>query len=169
MKLLSRLLPSVLVLFATVAFVSRANAQDASNLYMAGASYSAGGSPAFAGSALYAHELTTSGLYAFTMLDALPSSKKPFTVTTNIGAGVAQKVVTIAGVPVFIPTEAGISYTGTNTGWAWSTGAAAIFKVKPFRDGNVYVMPTLRVLKSSVSGDYQPILGVLFGWGKAAL
>jgi hypothetical protein len=144
-------------------------AQSLDNLYMAGGSYTAGASPAFAGSGLYAHQINSSGTYAFTMIDALPASVKPFTVTTNIGAGIAQQVATIGNIPILIPTAAGISYSGTNTGWAWSTGAGAIFKVRPTSDGGgIYIMPTLRVLKSNVSNGsgYQPIFGVLFGWGK---
>lgn len=145
-------------------------AQDLANLYLAGGSYSAGASPAFAGSALYAHSLNAStGTYAFTAIDALPATTKPFTVTTNIGAGIAQKVFTIGTIPIFSPTSAGISYSGQNAGWAWSTGAGALFRVKPTSDGGgFYVMPTVRVLKSSISdgSGYQPIVGVLFGWGK---
>lgn len=143
---------------------STLRAQDVSNLYMAGGSYSAGATPAFAGTGLYAHQINTSGTYAFTMVDALPATLKPFTVTTNFAAGIAQRVATIDGFSIFIPTAAGISYTGTNTGWAWSTGVGVPFKIK----SNWYLMPTARVLKSSVSGGsgYQPIVGLLFGWGQ---
>lgn len=138
-------------------------AQDVANLYMAGGSYNPGAVPAFAGDALYAHQLNNSGTYAFTMIDVLPTTTKPFTVTTNIGVGIAQRVFTINRLPIFIPTAAGISYTGPNAGWAWTTGAGAPFVWK----GNWFVMPSVRVLKSSVSGGsgYQPIFGVLFGWG----
>lgn len=142
--------------------------QSVSNLYMGGASYSAGATPAVAGTALYAHQVNTSGTYAFTMIDALPSTTKPLTVTTNIGAGIAQKVATIGGVDIFIPTAAGISYSGPNVGWAWSTGVGAPIKFKDTGNGGWYIMPTVRVLKSSVSNGagYQPIFGILVGWGK---
>jgi hypothetical protein len=137
---------------------------DVTNLYGAGLSYNVGGSPALAGTGLYARKLTDSNLYAFTAIDALPNTLKPFTVTTNIGAGVAQKVVTIGKVPVYIPTAAGISFNGTNTGWQWNTGALAAIKLK----GNYFLLPTVRLVKSSVSNGsgYQPIVGVLFGWGQ---
>lgn len=133
------------------------------NLYAAGVSYNVGGSPAVAGTGLYAR-LLSGGTYAFSVVDALPLSVKPFTVSTNFGFGVAQKVVTIANVPIFVPTSAGISYNGNNTGWAWSTGGLAAFKVK----GNLRVLPNVRIVKSSVSNGagYQPIVGVLFGWGQ---
>lgn len=160
----------ILVLMALLAsFGSVVMAQDVANLYMAGVSYNTGGTPAVAGSALYAHQINTSGTYAFSMFDALPTTYKPFVVTTNIGAGIAQRVATVAGVSIFMPTSAGISFSGTNTGWSWSTGVGAPFKLHANTDGSSwYVMPNVRVLKSSVAGGtgYQPIFGALIGWGK---
>jgi hypothetical protein len=49
-------------------------------------------------------------------------------------------------------------------GWAWSTGALASVKLK----GNFRLFPMVRIAKSSVSNGtgYQPIIGVLFGWGQ---
>lgn len=162
MKLLCKVL-AVLVL-STMA-VCQAKPSLDNDVYAFGVSYNNGGSPAIAGTGLYAHLLSDgSGTYAFTVVDALPTSVKPFVVNTNIGAGVAQKVFTLGKVPIFIPTEAGISYNGTNTGWAWSTGGLASIKVK----GNFLVMPGVRVLKSSVSSGsgYQPVVSLLFGWGQ---
>lgn len=158
------------------------------NLYAAGVSYNSGNTSSVAGTALYARGVNKSGTYAFTVIDALPakntvsqpvlnppgptqpfitsttSSSTAFTVTTNIGVGIAQKLFSIGKVDIFSPTAAGISWTGTNTGWEWNAGAMAVFKLK----GNYYLMPTVRMIKSSVSGGagYQPIVGVLFGWGK---
>ena len=134
------------------------------NIYAAGISFNNGASPAIAGTGMYAHLIADgSGTYAFTVVDALPTSLKPFTVTSNFGAGIAQKVFTIGSVPIFVPTSAGISYNGTNTGWAWSTGALASIKVK----NNWRIFPNVRIVKSSVSNGsgYQPIVGVMFGWG----
>lgn len=134
------------------------------NLYAAGASYNVGASPAVAGTGLYAHLVAGTGTYAFTAVDMLPNTAKPFTVSTNIGAGIAQQVATIAGVPIYVPTAAGISFSGPNTGWQWNVGALASFKLK----GNYYLMPTVRMVKSSVSNGtgYQPIIGLLVGWGQ---
>ena len=134
------------------------------NLYAAGASYSVNAIPGVAGTGLYAHLIADTGTYAFTAVDALPNTVKPFTVTTNIGAGIAQKVTTLGKVGIYIPTAAGISWSGTNTGWQWNGGAAAAI---PLKNG-YYLMPTVRFLKSSVSGGtgYQPIIGMLLGWGK---
>lgn len=134
------------------------------NLYGAGMSYSVNASPGVAGTALYAHQVSNSGTYAFTVVDALPATIKPFTVTSNIGIGVAQRVTTLGKVGIYMPTSAGISWSGTNTGWQWNGGAMAAI---PLKNG-YYLMPTVRFLKSSVSSGsgYQPIIGVLFGWGK---
>jgi hypothetical protein len=156
----------ILILTALFLAAYTAAAQSVSNLYMAGASYSSAGQPSTAGSALYAHQINTSGTYAFTMLDALPASVKPFTVTTNVGVGVGQRIATIGKVPVFVPTSAGISWTGSNVGWDWSTGAGTPLQ---WKKTNWYVMPNVRVLKSSVGGKggtYEPIFGLLIGWGK---
>jgi len=136
-----------------------------SNIYAAGISFNNAAQPAIAGTGLYARLVSpSSGTYAFTAVDVLPTSTKPFTVTTNFSAGVAQKVFTIGSVPIFVPTSAGVSFSGTNTGWAWSTGAIAPIKIK----GSWRIFPTVRVARSNVSSGsgVQPIIGVLFGWGQ---
>lgn len=133
------------------------------NLFAGGVSYNNGASPAIAGTGLYARLVSDAGTYAFTAVDALPASVKPFTVTTQVSAGIAQRVLTINNVGIYVPTSAGISYNGTNTGWAWTTGALASVPIAgPWR-----VMPNVRLVKSSVSGGagYQIIAGVMFGWG----
>lgn len=136
-----------------------------SNLYAGGISFNNAGSPSIAGTGLYARLVSSStGTYAFTVVDALPTNFKPFQVTTNFSGGVAQKVFTLANIPFFVPTAAGVSYNGTNTGWAWSTGGMASIKLK----GNWRLLPAVRVAKSSVSNGtgYQPIFGILIGWGQ---
>ena len=134
------------------------------NVAAVGVSVNPSASPKVAGTGLYAKLVSGDGTYLFTIIDALPASAKPFTVTTNVGGGVAQKVATIQGVPVYVPTSVGVSWTGKNLGWSWNTGGMAVIKVK----GEVRIMPNVRVLKSSISGadtGYQVIGGVLFGWG----
>lgn len=144
--------------------VAAAPGSGVQNLYGAGMSYSVNASPAIAGTAIYAHQVNGSGTYAFTAIDAVPATLKPFAVTSNVGVGVAQKVATVGKIPIFMPTSAGISWSGTNTGWQWNGGAVAVIPLK----SGYYLMPTVRFLKSSVSSGsgYQPIIGLLFGWGK---
>jgi hypothetical protein len=137
------------------------------NIYAAGASYNNSGTPAVDGTALYAHLVNDgSGTYVFTIVDALPQSVKPLTVTTNVGAGIAQKIFSAGPISVYVPTSAGISWTGSNTGWAWTTGGMATIPIKS--GSGWFVGPNVRVLKSSVAGGtgYQLIGGVMVGWGK---
>lgn len=147
-----------------VQLTPEAPAPQVQNLYAGGVSYSVGATPAIAGTGLYAHAISTEGLYAFTVIDALPNTLKPFTVNTNIGAGIAQKLFTLGKVPIYAPTAAGISWNGGNTGWQWNGGVIASIHIR----GDYYILPSVRFLKSSVSGGtgYQPIIGVLFGWGR---
>lgn len=136
------------------------------NIYAAGISYNNAATPAVAGTALYTRLVDDgSGTYAFTAVDVLPTSAKPFTVTTNVSAGVAQKVFSLGSVPIFVPTSAGVSFSGSNTGWAWSTGALAAIKLG---NGNWRIFPMVRIAKSNVSNGsgVQPIVGILIGWGQ---
>lgn len=134
------------------------------SLYGAGVSYSVNATPSVAGTALYARLIGDGGTYAFTAVDAVPNTLKPFTVNTNIGVGVGQKVATFGKIPVYMPTAAGISFNGSNTGWQWNGGVLVAIHIKD----QYYLLPTVRFLKSSVSNGsgYQPIVGLLFGWGQ---
>lgn len=128
--------------------------------YAAGVSYNQGATPEIAGTALYAHSVDNSGTYAFAVYDALPTSFRPFSVTSNVGAGVAQKIFTVGKVDFYAPTSVGVSFSGSNTGWQWNGGVAASVKIK----NSWYAFPTVRFLKSSVSGSgYQFIPTILFG------
>ena len=140
------------------------NPQPVSNLYVVGPSYNVNAQPSIAGTALFAHYIASPGTYGFTVIDVLPNTVKPFSVTSNIGVGLAQKMFSLGKVNIFMPTAAGVSWTGTNTGWQWTGGVAVTFPLK----SNLYLVPTARFVKSSVSGGsgYQPIIGVSFGWGK---
>lgn len=163
---MKKLLVLSVLLFAVAMIVPAASAQsaDISNLYAGGVSYNPGATPAIAGTGLWAHKVADTNTYAFTAVDALPTTLKPLVVNTNFSAGIAQKVLTIGKIPIFVPASAGVSYNGSNTGWAWTTGAMAAIKFK----SNYYLCPNVRLVKSSVSGGtgYQPVIGVLFGWGQ---
>lgn len=152
-------------LFLFFGFIFQAAAQTPANVYAAGVSWNQSATPAVAGTALYAHAVDSNGTYAFTAIDVLPTSSKPFTVTTNTTVGVAQKVFSLGKVPIYVPTSAGISWTGSNVGWAWSTGALAVIHIGK---GNWHVYSMVRIARSNVSSGsgIQPIIGVAFGWQK---
>ena len=134
-----------------------------------GVSYQPGGTAA--GTGMYSQRLAaSSGAYAFTVADAVPQLKnKPYTVNNSFSAGIAQKLVTLKvgklAVPLFIPTSAGISYSGASTGWAWSTGGMAVVPLG--KSTAWYLLPVVRVIKSSVNNNagYGAVAGVLIGWG----
>ena len=64
---------SILALVLLAAFALPAFGQtNLQNFAAAGISYNAGGSPALAGTGLYAHSIADSATYAFTVIDALP-------------------------------------------------------------------------------------------------
>jgi hypothetical protein len=159
------LLLSVVLLASAVPAMAQSTTNGPQSFIAGGISYNPGDANPIAGTGLYARALTDSaGTYAFTIIDAIPTSFEPFKVVTNLGAGIAQKVVTIGKVPVYMPTSAGISINGDNTGWYWSSGALASIHVK----GSWYVMPNVRFAKSSVndSSGYQVIAGLLVAFGK---
>jgi hypothetical protein len=68
-------------------------------------------------------------------------------VNTNVGVGIAQKVATLGKIPIYMPTAAGISWNGDNTGWQWNGGVLAAIHIK----NQYYLLPHVRFLKSSVS------------------
>lgn len=127
------------------------------NFAAIGMSYNPGASPNVAGTGLYARKLVN-GTEAFTVVDALPTTVKPFTVSTQVGVGIAQKIVTINKIEVWIPTSAGVAITGDNTGWNWSTGGMVVVRVKGWN-----ICPNVRMLKASVGGGYYVIPGLMVG------
>lgn len=144
--------------------IPEAPAPQVQNLYFGGVSYNLGATPSIAGTGGYAHALNADGTYGFAVFDALPNTLQPFTVSTNVGGGVAQRVITIGKIPIYTPITAGFSWTGHNSGWQWSGGGAASIHIK----GPWYFLPNVRFLKSSVSDGtgYQIIAGGWFGFGK---
>lgn len=139
-----------------------------SNFYGGGLSYINGGNPALSGTLIYAHPASTStGTYLVTIVDVIPVATKPFTVNTNIGAGVAQRVATIASHDIYGITSLSLSEDSTNVGYSFTAGGGMPFKLKT---SNWYAMPILRVYKSSITGSqgFMPQLGVVFAWGEPA-
>jgi hypothetical protein len=159
-KTIARIIVGTLALFFSQVVI----AQDIQNMYAVGVPYSVNANPALAGEAIYAHLMNDAGTYGFTNIIALPNSVKPFTVTSNVGVGVAQKVATIANIPVYAPVGIGPSWTGSNIGYQYNAGFLASIHIK----NDYYFLPSFRFVKSSVSNGtgYQPTIGLDFGWGK---
>ncbi len=158
--------PCLVFALLTLAPVS-VHAQQLKTLYAGGVSWSPGASPAFAGTVLAATQVspdTAPGTYGFTAIDILPSTMKPFTVSTNVALGMARKLFTVGNYTVYSPLAAGFSLTSTNAGWNWSTGGCADV---PLKNG-FGLMPCVRVLKSNVGNGsgYQLMPSVLLRWGK---
>jgi hypothetical protein len=132
--------------------------------YAGGISYNPGADKPVAGTGLFFHAIAGSNTYAFSAVDAVPATLKPFTISTNVGVGVAQKVARIGGIDVFAPVATGVEFTGQNVGWQWNGGALAVI---PIKNSRYFVAPNLRFLKGSVTSGsgYQVIAGVLFGFG----
>lgn len=161
---------AIFLALPVVAQTTPATPPDAPSFVAAGVTYNNGSADApIAGTVLYAKKLADSGTYAFTILDAVPASsvtsdgKRVYsfsTVTTNIGVGLGQKVLTVGKFPVYGIISASLSWTGQNTGWAYSGGGMVPIRV----NDKFSIAPTLRFSKSSVNGavGYQLLPGVLF-------
>ena len=149
-------------------------AQD-NNIGAGGISYQPGDAPSIAGSGMFLKATSSEtdpakdiSNYAFSWVDILPLTIKPFTVTTSIGLGDAVKIVTIAGVPLYAITGAGLSVQGTNSGWAWSAGGFAKFRISiKGQETHWRILPSVRMVKSSVAAGqgYSLIGGAMIGWG----
>src|SRR6516165_9379533 len=98
------------ILVLSIILVPIASAQ-VNNLVAGGVSYNYNAQPSIAGTFMVAHLTAGTGTYSFAVMDVLPNTTKPFTVTNNIGVGVAQKMFTIGSVNVYSPTTAGISWS----------------------------------------------------------
>lgn len=133
------------------------------NVYAFGASYDNGVSPSVAGTGMYAHLMSAStGTYGFTVLDILPVSVKPVIVTTNVGVGVAQKILTINSANLFGVVSTGLTVTGSNTGWNWTGGGLVDIPIKKAGVATKWhIQPNVRFVKANVptGNGYQLIFG----------
>ncbi len=151
LKLLPLLLLTAIAGFAQTT-TPALSVTDPLNIWALGLSWnqsaSASMSQQFAGTAMYAREQNTAGTYAFTVIDAVPTSFKPFTTVTNMGVGIGQKLpFTILGFTPYATAAAGPSWSGANTGWNWNGGFMA---TRPLKN-KWWWGPAARVIRSSVN------------------
>lgn len=151
--------PISFLLILAACVLAQEPAKPLMNFGAIGASYNHGASPAIAGNAAYARRLAE-GTYSYTLLDALPTTESPTTVTTQTSTGILQRVIRIRNLDVYVPAAAGPSWNGANVGWAWTTGGVIAIPVRGW-----YIYPNARVIKSSIGNSYQVVIGVMFGGG----
>ena len=122
-------------------------------------------------SAFAAKPQTASGLYAYVLVDVIPTQFKPITVVTDTSVGVAQKVgPSIAGWSFYATAAAGPSLSGSNVGWNWNAGGLA---THPIKAGSKWSWaPAIRTVKSSINNSsgiaqsgYQLIFSLGVGTG----
>lgn len=130
-----------------------------SNIYAFGATYNPNGSPVISGTGLYGRLVDTKGTYAITGIDVVPTTTAPYTVTTNPFAGVAQQFYNNGTWKIFVTPAAGLSYSGTNTGYSYAIGGLLIHDLSP----NYAIGFGGRLFKSNISNSgYQPAVSVEF-------
>ena len=139
------------------------------NIWGVGASWNQGASSTlaqqFAGTAMYARAVAdATGTYAYTVIDIVPTNVKPITVTTNVGAGVAQKMLSAGAWTIYATGAVGPSWNGGSAGWAWSAGGMAAHAIGK---GTWYVAPMVRVISSNVSNQSGSQLIFSLGFGTA--
>jgi hypothetical protein len=126
--------------------------------------------PSFAGALMYAHRISAApGLYSFTLVDifAMPNPApveggSTYIITTTPTTGLAQYTRSIGGVKIYALGTIGASAGGSQLGWAYSAGGAAYVGL-----GKGWcLIPNIRLLKSSLNGEFQGIFGLMLGWGK---
>lgn len=144
--------------------------EERQDVFGAGGSYNSSPAavPSFAGTIMYAHRVSQ-GLYSFTLVDvfAMPNPApveggSSYVITTTPTTGLAQYLREIGGVKTYAIGTVGASAGGSQLGWAYSAGGAAYIGL-----GKGWcLIPNLRLLKSSLNGEFQGIFGVMIGWGK---
>ena len=160
-----------LLLGLSVAFAQAPAPAERQDVFGAGASYNSSPTavPSVAGTIMYAHRVSD-GLYSFTLVDIFampnPNAATPgassFVITTTPTTGIAQHTRDIGKVKIYVIGTIGAAAGGNEVGWAYSAGGCAYIGLGK----GWYAMPNVRMLKSSLNGEFQGIFGIMFGWGK---
>lgn len=149
------------ILTVTAAAQTAPNPTEAlpNNIYAFGLTFNPNASPVVAGTGLYGRLVDSKGTYAIAVLDVVPTTTAPYTITTNPSAGVAQEFYANAKLKVFVTPSAGLSYSGTNTGYSYALGGMVVYDLSPS-----YALGFGgRLFKSNISNSgYQPAVSLEF-------
>ena len=137
-----------------------------STLYGVGLAGSPSATPPVAGMGLFAKQVTGT-TYSATLFQVIPNNQQKFTVTSNIGTGIAQQLFVIPGTnyAVYGMATGGVSWQSSNVGVSFSGAATVPFR---YKQSNWYVLPFVGWNKSSVANGtgYQLTAGTIVSWGK---
>ena len=131
------------------------------NVVGLGVSFNQMNKASVAGSAMYAHRLTTTGSqWSFSSFDVIPLPTNPYLALTSITTGVAQDLGHIGKLAIVLPLAAGVTSNGTNTGWGWTSALILSYPIGRWR-----IMPNIRVNKTSVGQGAGPQMtfGLMIG------
>lgn len=158
----TRIATAAAILLAAAMAFSQAPTRESlpNNIYAFGATINPNGSPIVSGTGMYGR-LTdgAKGTYAIGVLDVVSTTAKPYTVTTNPSAGIAQQFIDKGNLKVFVTPSAGLSYTGANTGYSYALGGMVTYDLSP----NYAIGFGGRLFRSNISNSgYQPALSFEF-------
>jgi hypothetical protein len=142
---------------------------ELTEVFAAGGSWNQNGNPQFAFTVFNAHRVST-GLFTFSVVDVfaltnptpLAPGQSKYSITTTPTTGVAQHLRDFGKVKIYVIATVGAAAGGSRVGWAYTTGGCAYIGLGK----GLSIIPNFRTVKTSLSGDFQGIYGVAFGWGK---
>jgi hypothetical protein len=161
MKLLNKLL---FVAFALIFLwpVSQAMSQDLPNEFLAaGCAYNRYAAPQINGLVTYANRVQQTNIFSFTTYDVRSASDLAYQPQTSIRTGVAPMLFRFGRVWLFGLGDAGVAYTGSAFGAAFSGGTGLAIQL-----GRGWsVLAVARVIKTGLT-DRQEAYEIMIGWGK---
>ena len=129
---------------------------------MAGSPYA---TPPVAGMGLFAKQITGT-TYSATLFQVIPNNQQKFTVTSNVGTGIAQQLFVIPGTKyaVYGMATGGISWQSSNVGLSFNGAATVPLR---YKKSNWYALPFVGWNKSAVANGtgYQLTAGTIVSWG----
>lgn len=172
-----KILLAVVLMFTAALALGQTTAVSTAHLtdlYGAGGAYSPNATPVGSAIAFEAHKLNASGTWSFTEFLAVPQlpsktaagTPTPFTMSSNVGTGVAQKFADFGAIPIYTTGTAGISWTGQDTSWQLNYGFMPVIPLKGKMAG-WYVLPFVQGMSGgSTIGGTRFEVGFAMAWGR---